>query len=154
MVGVISGNMRCGSPSSIVEPLLVRTKTIPLDLFVSDHQAIGDILLLGGGDNPNEFLSLWSFDMKKKLSANDLLCQKYKKTIDRNRFFRHRAASRVFVYAAVSGNVNQLIKVIPWTLVGLFIDFRNFIWTVRTTLSFFYQIKINKNILKRVNNNC
>lgn len=86
-----------------------------------------------------------SLDIRKKLSANILLWEKYEKIINKNRLFRHRAASRVFIYAAISGNLNKMIETIPWTLIGLLVDFENFIWTARTTISLFYKKRFSEN---------
>jgi glycosyltransferase involved in cell wall biosynthesis len=83
-------------------------------------------------------------DSKKKLQGCSLFWEKYSDFINRSLKLKHRAASRVFVYAIVLSNNKEIKKSLFWALMGLFIDPKNFIWMLRSTVSLFFKTKIIK----------
>jgi len=85
-----------------------------------------------------------SFNVENKLECSHLFWEKYKGQINRNPKLRHRAASRVFIYAVAQGNMIETFKALPWTLSGLLFDFSNFVWTFRSIPSLIYNKKIKK----------
>lgn len=80
-----------------------------------------------------------TFNASKKLESSLLFWDKYRELINKNYRLRHRAASRVFIHAIRQENRKYIIKAMPWTYLGLLIDFKNFIWTFRRALSIIYR---------------
>jgi hypothetical protein len=88
-----------------------------------------------------------SVDFKKKLQGCSLFWEKHSDLINRSPKLRHRAASRVFVFAIVLFDIDKIKKCFYWALLGLFIDPKNFVWMMRSTISFFIKARLNKKIL-------
>jgi glycosyltransferase involved in cell wall biosynthesis len=80
-----------------------------------------------------------SLNLQKKLECSLLFWEKYKELINKDIRLRHRAASRVFQFAARRGNVKATLQALPWTLAGLFIDISNVFSICRSILSSFYR---------------
>jgi glycosyltransferase involved in cell wall biosynthesis len=85
-----------------------------------------------------------SDDFKKKLQGCYLFWEKHSDLINRSPKLKHRAASRVFVYAVVLLDIDKIIKCFNWAILGIFIDFKNFAWMVRSTISLFMKSRIAK----------
>jgi glycosyltransferase involved in cell wall biosynthesis len=75
-----------------------------------------------------------TYDLRKKLDGNLLIQEKYEYLTRKNPCLRHRAASRVFVFAAATGSIGELFRALPWTFAGLIYDNSNFVWTFKTLL--------------------
>jgi glycosyltransferase involved in cell wall biosynthesis len=78
-----------------------------------------------------------TFKLNKRLLGHLQFWEKHKRIINKDRRLRHRAASRVFVFAVVQGNLTAIFKTLPWTLSGLLFDLPNCIWIVQTILGNF-----------------
>jgi hypothetical protein len=89
-----------------------------------------------------------SLDFNKKLVACSLFWEKHSCFINRSLRLRHRAASRVFVYAVVLPDIHGIKKCLSWAFLGLFIDPKNFLWMLRSTASLLYKEKIANKIRK------
>jgi glycosyltransferase involved in cell wall biosynthesis len=83
-------------------------------------------------------------NFKKKLKGCSLFWEKHSNLINCSAKLRHRAASRVFVYAVVLFDIDKIMKCIIWAFLGVFIDPKNFVWMVRSTISLFVQSRIAK----------
>ncbi len=79
-----------------------------------------------------------SLNYEKKLKGNRLFWNKYKHLINKEPKIRHRAASRVFLFAVLSGNFQEFIKSLHWTFGGIFVDMPNFLWVFK---ELFYQFR-------------
>ena len=66
-----------------------------------------------------------TFNFEKKLKSSLLFWEQYRHIINENPRLRHRAASRVFVFACELRDRKYIIKALPWTLAGLFFDIQN-----------------------------
>lgn len=55
----------------------------------------------------------------RKLRGSILFNQKFKAEIDRVPRLRHQAASRVFTFALMTGDVPSLLRSLPWVLAGI-----------------------------------
>lgn len=78
-----------------------------------------------------------SFCAEKQLQAGILLWEKNRNRINKEPKLRHRAAARVFMYAAQVRDLGWLLKSVPWTLLGIFIDSQNLTRTFRNITSFY-----------------
>jgi glycosyltransferase involved in cell wall biosynthesis len=74
----------------------------------------------------------------KKLESSILFWEKNRTFINRDIKLIHRAASRVFLFAMQKGDIRQILKSLPLTLLGLLVDIRNVYCIFREILSFFY----------------
>jgi glycosyltransferase involved in cell wall biosynthesis len=93
-----------------------------------------------------------SINMEKKLAGSLLFWKKHSNLIDQNCRLRHRAASRVFIYAVVQGNIPEIRKTLFLTLSGLFLDFSNLIRVFRTTVLLIYKTRIRGPLYNIVSN--
>lgn len=80
-----------------------------------------------------------SLNLERKLNGSLLFWEKYRDLINNDPRLRHRAASRVFEFAFQQGNVENVLKSLPWTLSGLFYDFSNFSRTLRIIAGYSYK---------------
>ena len=85
-----------------------------------------------------------TLDYEKKLEACLLFWEKHADLIKLKYRLLHRIASRVFVFAVALGNVSKIQKCLIWALSGAFIDPKNFIWMMRSTLSIYFKSKLQK----------
>jgi glycosyltransferase involved in cell wall biosynthesis len=83
-------------------------------------------------------------DYRKKLQGCSLFWEKHSDLIDRSLKLRHRAASRVFVFAVVLFDIDKIKKCLYWALLGLLIDPKNFVWMMRSTISLLMKSIITK----------
>lgn len=67
---------------------------------------------------------------------------KYNYKIKKNVFLRHRFESNVFMYALLQKELRICLKSLPWLIIGMIINFPNFIKVIRTTA-----ILINRNVV-------
>lgn len=63
-----------------------------------------------------------STDWRKKEQGARLFQAKFREDLRRDPVLRHRAASRVFQFAAAAGDAPTLLRATPWTLAGLWLD--------------------------------
>jgi glycosyltransferase involved in cell wall biosynthesis len=80
-----------------------------------------------------------AFKFEIRLHAYQMFWKKYSEIINQNRRLRHRAASRVFLYAAKLRKWREMFDATPWTLAGLFVDVNNSWWLFRCLASFLYR---------------
>jgi glycosyltransferase involved in cell wall biosynthesis len=85
-----------------------------------------------------------SVDFKKKLQGCSLFWEKHSYLINRSPKLKHRAASRVFVYAVLLLDIDKIMKCFNWAILGIFIDPKNFAWMMQSTISFFIKSRIAK----------
>jgi glycosyltransferase involved in cell wall biosynthesis len=85
-----------------------------------------------------------SDNFKKKLQGCSLFWEKHSDLINRRPKLKHRAASRIFVYAVVLLDIDEIIKCFNWAILGIFIDPKNFAWMVRSMISLFVKSRIAK----------
>jgi len=69
-----------------------------------------------------------SFKYDRRLLGYKRFLEKHRALIERSPRLRHRAASRIFVYAALQGEVAEAMKALPWTLAGIAVDIHNMRW--------------------------
>jgi len=84
-----------------------------------------------------------SLNMTGKLIGNRMLWDKYAELINSDHRLRHRAASRVFIYAVNTFNILEIRRSIKLTLSGAFYDLRNLIWVFKETISLLVKRKVN-----------
>ena len=84
-----------------------------------------------------------SFSTKKRLESSILYLRKNRTSINKDPKLRHKAASRVFIFALQDGNLKEAMKALPWTFVGLFIDFSDAFRTFRSAL-YLYKAKLGR----------
>lgn len=65
-----------------------------------------------------------------RLTASILIRQKYWHLIKHNLRQRHRAASRIFIFAWRSKEWPTMLSELPWTLAGVFCDPLNLVWVI------------------------
>lgn len=78
----------------------------------------------------------------KWLHGHQLFWEKHREIINKDPQLRHRAASRVFATAVRQGNIVEISKAFPWTLMGLLFDLPNLVRTLRLVLSIIYKNKL------------
>lgn len=78
-----------------------------------------------------------SLNYSKKLEAVSLFWEKHYHNIKKSSKLTHRAASRVFVFAFPMRDSQRIKNSFFWALSGLFIDPKNFIWMIRSTVSIY-----------------
>lgn len=64
-------------------------------------------------------------NLQRKLDGNLLFWRKYREEIEASPRLMHRTASRIFIFAVLTGDGRRLLQSLPWTLAGLFVDPRN-----------------------------
>lgn len=94
-----------------------------VDLFVRVARRakvafVDETLVLVRKDHDDRITS----DPRKKLEASQLFLRKYRVEIRGDPRLRHRAAARIFTYAAASGDLGALFRSLPWTMTGLIVD--------------------------------
>jgi glycosyltransferase involved in cell wall biosynthesis len=114
--------------------LYVRVAAVSNITFVS--QCLATVFLSSDNRITDNFM--------KKLQGCSLFWDKHSDLIDRSPKLRHRAASRVFVFAVVLFNIKELRKSLYWAMIGILIDPKNFIWMLRNTASLFFKTRIIK----------
>lgn len=72
-----------------------------------------------------------SFKYDKRMMGFKRFWEKHRLLIDKCPKLRHRAASRIFVYATLQGEIAEAVKVLPWTLAGIIVDMPNMLWIMR-----------------------
>lgn len=63
-----------------------------------------------------------SFSSGKKMQSSILFLRKNRLYINRDSKLRHKAAARIFMFAAQDGNLKETVKALPWTFAGLLVD--------------------------------
>jgi len=71
---------------------------------------------------------------RKKLQGAKLFAQKYVDQLGRSPRLKHRAASRVFVFAVAARDYGEALKNTPWTMAGLLVDPANLLYVVKSML--------------------
>ena len=84
-----------------------------------------------------------TFSTKKKLESSILYFEKNRAFIRQDPKLRHKAASRVFIFALHAGNLKEAIKVLPWTFLGLFIDSSHAVHTFRSAF-YLYKARLGR----------
>jgi len=103
-----------------------------MDFYISlsmngEIHVIQDTLVYVRIDNSDRI----SKNFNKKYQAALELHQKYYKVISSNTKLLNRSKSRIIVYSFKTGNKGWL-KDFYWIFLGLFIDMKNFIWTIKS----------------------
>lgn len=75
-----------------------------------------------------------SADHSKKLVAARLFAEKYAHLMTGKRRLRHRTASRTLLYALRAGDTSEVLRNLPWTLAGIFVDPGNMPYVIRGVL--------------------
>jgi glycosyltransferase involved in cell wall biosynthesis len=71
---------------------------------------------------------------KSKLEACIMLRNKYSALIDQSFRLRYRHESRIFTYALLLNDRSLVLKCLPWVMLGILVDLRHLLLTIRTTL--------------------
>ena len=71
---------------------------------------------------------------QKKLQGARLFAQKYAAQLSRDPRLKHRAASRIFVFALAARDYGEVLRNSPWTLAGLVVDPANLIYVFKSML--------------------
>lgn len=78
-----------------------------------------------------------TFAPRKKLESSLRYWKKYSSLIDHDPKLRHRAASRVFLFALRDGDLKEAVKALPWTSAGLVVDTPNASHTLRSVYALY-----------------
>lgn len=78
-----------------------------------------------------------SFSPKKKLESSLLYWRKNRALINGDPKLRHKAASRVFLFALQDGDLKESVKAFPWTAAGLVVDLPNARHTLRSVYALY-----------------
>ena len=81
-----------------------------------------------------EFRNRIGQNPKSKLDGYILFRNKYSSLIDKSARLRYRHESRIFTYALLQNEKSLVIRCLPWVMLGLLIDFRHLLLTIRTIL--------------------
>jgi glycosyltransferase involved in cell wall biosynthesis len=84
-------------------------------------------LLIVRISHPDRITTNW----QNKMKGNALLLAKYRHLYGNNLRLRHRAASRVFVFAMLAKDLRYIRTTILWTLLGVIVDIKNIFWVMR-----------------------
>jgi glycosyltransferase involved in cell wall biosynthesis len=71
-------------------------------------------------------------DHKSKLDGYILFRNKYSSLIEKSVRLRYRHESRIFIYALLQSEKSFILKCFPWVMLGILVDIRHFLLTVRT----------------------
>lgn len=69
---------------------------------------------------------------KAKLKGHILLKEKFKNEISKSLKLRQRHESLILIYAVHELEIKQILKSLPLSLTGIFVDLKNFLRTIRT----------------------
>jgi glycosyltransferase involved in cell wall biosynthesis len=83
---------------------------------------------------------------KNKLEGYILFRNKHSALIDQSLRLRYRHESRIFTYALLQNRKSLAIKCMPWLMLGMLIDLRHFLLTIRTTLLLAFKKKVQTRI--------
>ena len=78
---------------------------------------------------------------KRKLKGYIMLRDKHFALIDQSPRLRHRYESRIFTYAFLQGDKALIARCLPWFLLGILVDFHNFLLTIRATILLYIRDK-------------
>ena len=73
-------------------------------------------------------------NLKSKLEGYIMFRNKHSALIDQSLRLRYRHESRIFTYAFLQNEKSIALKCLPWVMLGILVDIRHLILTIRTTL--------------------
>jgi glycosyltransferase involved in cell wall biosynthesis len=81
-----------------------------------------------------------------KLEGYIMFRNKYFALIDQNLRLRYRYESRIFTYALLQKRKSLAIRCFPWVMLGILVDFRHLLLTLRTTFLLAFRKRAQKRI--------
>jgi glycosyltransferase involved in cell wall biosynthesis len=75
-----------------------------------------------------------SLNPESKLQGYIMFREKYSELIDQSLRLRYRYESQIFTYALLQNDISLVLKCLPWIMLGILVDLRHLLLTIRTTL--------------------
>jgi len=87
-------------------------------------------------------------NLNSKLEGYVMLREKYATLIEQNLRLQHRHESNIFTYALMLKKKKLVMKTLPWFLLGIIVDFPNYLLTLNATFLSIYRRRKQIRLLK------